>query len=402
LAAAYRLPQINLLVRGEAELALPGILQALNQGDPAAFFGHEGVLWQQPGVIAMAGFDRVNRPEDFSRFAVNLDSLRPAPLEKGLEMNFSRGCRRGCVFCCRAQGTKFRKLPLKKAAELIAAHERKLVAASLPGEASRAVNINDDDILQDPDYAREIFALLRKNRRRIFGIQTSIASLVNNDGSPGAEILDLVTDPALYVEDRPLLWLGTDAFLAERARRLGKKLPSRDHFSQLLGEFEKRGLRHFHYWISSDGATTWDEFVEELALIFGFFRDFANFGLLAHAPFIVPYPSSRLFGTLAPKDPRLKIKLALDAPDSRFAYRVIDRLETSWPQLNNLLRNERAGGEKGFFDFLKEKDLMAAAQIVYYFLKQEQLQGATTDSGVLRAREDLEKVISELMQLRDA
>ncbi len=172
-------------------------------------------------------------------------------------------------------------------------------------------------------------------------------------------------------DDRPLLWLGTDAFLPERARRLGKKLPPTGKFHDLLLELEKRGLRHFHYWISSDGDSTWEEFVAELALIFGYFRDFANFGLLAHAPFIVPYPSSRLFGTLAPDDPRLKIKLALDAPDSRFAYRVIDRLETNWPQLNCLLRNEKAGGEKGFFDLLKEKDLMAAAQLAYHFLKQE-------------------------------
>ncbi len=237
---------------------------------------------------------------------------------------------------------------------------------------------------------------------RIFGIQTSIASLVNSDGSPRAEILDLVSDPELYVEDHPLLWLGTDAFLPARAQRLGKKLPPPENFRDLLNELEKRGLRHFHYWISSDGDSTWDEFIAELALIFGFFRDFPNFGLLAHAPFIVPYPASSLFGRLPVNDPRLKIKLALDAADERFRYRVIDRLETRWPQLNALLKNEKAGGEKGFFDLLKEKNLMAAAQIAYHFLKQEMLQGAKNDPRLLRAREDLEKVISELMQLRDA
>ena len=188
-----------------------------------------------------------------------------------------------------------------------------------PTHPCHAININDDDILQEPDYAREIFALVKKNGMRIFGIQTSMASLVSNDGSPRTEILDLVADPGLYVDDRPLLWLGTDAFLTERARRLGKKLPPAGKFHDLLQELEKRGLRHFHYWISSDGDSSWEEFVAELALISGFFRDFANFGLLAHAPFIVPYPSSRLFGTLEPGDPRLKIKLALDAPDSRFA-----------------------------------------------------------------------------------
>ncbi len=77
LAAIYHLPQVNLWVRGEAELALPGILKALNEGDAGAFFGHEGVFWQQPGVIAMAGFDRVNRPVDFSALAFDLDFLKP-------------------------------------------------------------------------------------------------------------------------------------------------------------------------------------------------------------------------------------------------------------------------------------------------------------------------------------
>ncbi len=76
-------------------------------------------------------------------------------------------------------------------------------------------------------------------------------------------------------------------------------MPSLENFTALLGEIEKRGLRHFHYWISSDGDSTWEEFVEELALIFGFFRDFPGFGLLAHAPFIVPYPGQRIVRAIA-------------------------------------------------------------------------------------------------------
>jgi hypothetical protein len=416
LAAVHHLPQVNLFVRGEAERTLPAIVQALNLGDEQALFSEKGVFWQQPGMIAMAGFDQVNRPEDLGAVAVDLDFLEPALLENGLEMNFSRGCCRGCVFCCRAQGARFRKLPIEQAGELLQGYRKQVMGTArraptengngrddrAPTQSRYPVNINDDDILQDLEYAREIFALVRKNSLRIFGIQTSIASLVGSDGRPRSEALDLVADPGLYVDDRPLLWLGTDAFLPERARRLGKRLASGERLRELLGEFEKRGLRHYHYWISSDGDSNWKEFVEELTLIFGFFRDFPGFGLLAHAPFIVPYPSSRMFSTLEPDDPRLKIKLVLDAPDGRFSYRVIDRLETHWPQLNNLLRNDKAGGEKGFFDFLKEKDLMAAAQMAYYFLKQEMLQSVKSDQGLLRARVDLEKVISELMQLRDA
>ena len=398
LSAIYHLPQVNLFVRGEAELALPGILRSLNQGDAEAFFANTGVFWRQRGMIAMAGFDKVIRPVDLGDVPIDFDFMEPDQVEHGLEMNFSRGCRRGCVFCCRAQGSKLRKLPLEKVRELLGKY---YIIAKNTGRDDRAstfsININDDDILQDPAYARDIFAAIKDQGLRIFGVQTSTASLLNGSGDPAREVLDLVTDPDLYVEGKPLLWLGTDAFIPARARRLGKKLPPPDKFRELMEEMERRGIRHYHYWISSDGDSDWEEFVGELALVFSFFRDFPGFGLLAHAPFIVPYPSSALFARLPAGDPRLKIKLALDAPDARFGYKVVERLETQWPQMNCLLRNEKAGGEFGFFDLLKAKDLVAAAQLAYHFLKQEQLQGLTNDPSLQRVRESLELLIAELL-----
>ncbi len=399
LAAAYHLPQVNLFVRGEAEMVLPGIIQALEKGDTGNFFSHKGVYWQQPGMIALSAFDRVNRPEDLSAFRVDFDFLKNDDLGQGLEMNFSRGCIRGCMFCCRAQGLKFRKLPHDKAEEFLIEYSRKTAELQAAGKAARTVNINDDDILQDPAYAREIFSLLKKRDFRIYGVQTSPASLLVSDGSPGKEVLDLVADPGLYADGRPLLWLGTDTLMPQRAKRLGKPLPAAGQFAALLGEFEKRGLRHFHYWISSDGETTWAEFVEELSLIFGFSRDYPGFRLLAHAPFIVPYPASSLFGRMPDSDQRLKIKLALEAPDPRFSYKIVERMETCWPQLNALLRNEKAGGEKGFFDFLKEKDFIAAAQLAYHFLKQEQLQSPTNDPGPQSALERMELLFSEHLSI---
>jgi hypothetical protein len=464
LAAIFQLPQVNLFVRGEAEMALPRLLPALNRGDEAAFHGLKGIFWQRPGLIAMAGFGDINRPESFDSFAWDLDFLREEDLGQGLEMNFSRGCARGCLFCCRAQGKKLRKLPPGKAEELLNEYGKKAesmnevsgsprqeppplakgekvgiqsrqadekaspptpspkgegalkkvaLSGNLPpsplGEGgwgmgpetpalmAHFVNINDDDILQDPKYAGEIFDLIKKRGFRIFGIQTSTASLLHGDGTPRMDVLDLVADPGLYADGRPLLWLGTDAFLPARARRLGKRLPAAEKFRRLLGEFEKRHLRHFHYWISSDGDSTWGEFIGELAVIFAWHRDFPNFGLLAHSPFMVPYPAGALYGRLAPGDPRLKLKLALDAPDPRFRYDVADRLETNWTQLNNLLKNEKAGGEKGFFDFLKDKNFAAAAQLAYHFLKQEQLQSPESDPSLIKARKKIEKVIEELL-----
>jgi hypothetical protein len=401
LAAAYHLPQINLFVRGEAEMELPGILAALNRGDAQALMQAPGLFWQQPGLIIMSDFDSVNRPETFSRFHVDLRFLRPEDMRHGLEMNFSRGCRRGCVFCCRSQGSEFRTLTLEKAADILRKYGEKIRELEPDGDQPRAMNINDDDILQDPAYAAAIFALVKKAHFRIIGVQTSTASLVRGDGLPREEVLDLAADPGLFVESTPLLWLGTDAFLPARARRLGKKILPLEKFAKLLSALEKRGLRHFHYWISSDNASTWEEFIEELGLICDYHRDFPNFGLLAHAPFIVPYPSSRLFQRLTANDPQPKTKLVLNAPDARFRCVVVEHQETRWPQFNNLLKNEKAGGEYGFFDFLKTRDFKAAAQLAYHYLKQEQLRSAMNDQGLERSQEHVEKLIGELLELRN-
>jgi len=404
LAALYHLPQINLAVRGEAELALPEILKALNQGDIEALFRQSGVFWRQPGLLVLSSFDRINRPETFKHLQMDLGFLKPAHLARGLEINFSRGCGRGCVFCCRVQGRKLRKLPLEKAEELLNKYREKIAEFSLPGDALGAMNINDDDILQDPAYAAAVFMLVKKYGMRIHGIQTSPAALLQSDGTANTRVLDLAADPELYIDGRPLLWLGTDVFLPQRARRLGKRLPDPQAFAVLLAELEKRGLRHFHYWISSDGASNWEELAEELALIIRFYQDFANFNLLAHAPFIVPYPASRLFRELT-KGGRvvaaMKLRAEWRTPDPLFDFILPERLETAWPNLNRLLHNEKAGGEAGFFDFLKDKNFAAAAQLAYYFLKQEELQGSTSDPGWQRTRERLEQLIAELMELSD-
>ena len=404
LAALYHLPQINLAVRGEAELALPEILKALNLGDLEALFRQSGVFWRQPGLLVFSSFERINRPESFKHLQMEFNFLKPAHLEQGLEINFSRGCGRGCLFCCRVQGRKLRKLPLEKAEELLKKYGEKIAEFSLPGHASRAMNINDDDILQDPAYAAAVFALVKKYNFRIHGIQASPASLMKSDGTANTEVLDFAADPGLYFDGRPLLWLGTDVFLSRRAGRLGKRLPAPEAFPGFLAELEKHGLRHFHYWISSDGASNWEEFVEELALITGFYRDFANFNLLAHAPFIVPYPASRLYRELT-KGGRvvaaMKLKTEWRTADPLFDFILPERLETAWPNLNRLLNNEKAGGAAGFFDFLKDKNFAAAAQLAYHFLKQEELQGSTSDQGLQRARERLELLITELMERSD-
>ncbi|MCX6556924.1 MAG: hypothetical protein NTW95_05765 [Candidatus Aminicenantes bacterium] len=413
LAAVYHLPQINLFIRGEAELELPVILEALNRGDASTLFERKGWFWQKPGLIAMSAFDEIVRPENFSRFQVDLAFMQREHLRHGLEMNFSRGCGRGCLFCCHVQGSKLRQLPLTKAEDLLKAYKDKVNSKGVPLERPDCilgmpihdmpgrpagsplppvcipVNINDDDILQDPAYAAAVFALIKKSGFRIHGIQTSPVALVHNDGRANEEILALVADPELYLDSRPLLWLGSDVFLPQRGQRLGKRLPSLPAFADLLARLEKYGLRHYHYWISSDNDSTWEEFVTELALIIAYHRDFPNFSLLAHAPFIVPYPASRLCQSLPANTPKLMIREVFRAADPEFSFVLPERLETGFVNLNRLLRNEKADGEAGFFDLLKTKDLIAAAQLAYHFLKQEALQRPAVEKELLEAQHSI-------------
>jgi len=186
--------------------------------------------------------------------------------------------------------------------------------------------------------------------------------------------LALCADSALFVEDRPLVWLGSDAFLPERGRRLAKPLPPPALFEELLSALERRAVRHFHYWISSDYASSWPEFVAEVLYILGLRRRFPLFGVLPHAPFLVPYPSTPLHRLLRQGglDAAVRCRAVLRA-GGEFDYPLVERVETPWEQLNRLLRNERVHGAPGFFDHLRAGDDFQALLVVYHFLKQERL-----------------------------
>jgi len=97
--SAFHLPEINLLVRGEAEFILPGLIRAINANDIDKLLKYKGFLFQVPGIIIISGFIEVIIPDRFDGFQFNLDFLEKNHFEAGLEINVSRGCQRGCIFC---------------------------------------------------------------------------------------------------------------------------------------------------------------------------------------------------------------------------------------------------------------------------------------------------------------
>jgi hypothetical protein len=400
--STFHLPEINLLVRGEAEFILPGLIKAINANDIDKLLEYKGFLFQIPGIIIISDFNEINIPNCFDEFHFNLDFLEKNHFEAGLEINVSRGCKRGCIFCSAVQGKQLRKLPKTIVEDLLNQFSGKLDTFNIQSPQARTVNINDDDILQDPDYATDIFQSIKKHRSRLWGVQTSMDSFFTGSGEIEFKVLDVIDDKSLCVDDNPLVWLGTDTFLKQRGKRLGKKTPDEAQLLRLIEEFEKREIRNYHYWISSDHMSDWDEFTREFMFIYQLYTRFNYFGLIAHSPFLVPYfttPAYRRLVHAKGLKNRVKYKQILKSDKDLFTFPLVERVETGYRQLNRLLNNEKLNDRPGFFDYLRQKDYVNAFITLYNFLKQERMEAVPGEQaeGLLRIEKNVEELIAKIM-----
>jgi hypothetical protein len=213
--------------------------------------------------------------------------------------------------------------------------------------------------------------------------------------------LDLVNEPSLFVHDRPLLWLGTDVFLPQRARRLGKGAFDAQVFRQLVEAFEQRKIYNYHYWISSDHLTGWPELFAEFSYLYSLLDRYRYFGLLPHSPFIIPYASTPLYRLLtrsAEWKKQIVLKKKLEASLAALRLPLVCRVDTQWTHLNRLLSNGAMAAGRGFFDGVKEGDYLAAFQTFFSFLKQDRLlmesEGRTQEADQLK---DLENKLGDLI-----
>ncbi len=262
----YLFPKANIIFPGEGDRAFGEVLASLK----------EGKIPRGPWGIRLGGKEKPPQPipirESLSRVFPDLSLA-----EQELEIVLTRGCPRSCIFCTHAHGRLQRRTPLSSVRNWMREFRKK---------GGERVNLADDDILLDPDYAKEVFRIIGEEGLKIWGVQTSMDSL----RLPGA--IEALRKAPFVAE--PILWIGTDAFLDRRAKRLAKRSRQRD-IMWTIEKLEDEGIKNYHYWILTDCLSELEEFVEEFSLVGKLIMNFPGFHLLPNAPFLIPYPYTPAF-----------------------------------------------------------------------------------------------------------
>lgn len=405
LQALFFLPEINLFVRGESEFILSEIITSINDNNFKKLLENGGFVFQKPGLLIISDFDKINRPVDLSGINFNLSFIKKDQMRNGIEINLSRGCVNSCIFCSRIQGKEVRQLPEKNIEELLKSYSKRAGQFGIETTAIKTININDDDILQDEVYSRNVFDIIKKNAYSLWGIQSSISSFYTKDKLIDKNKISIIADKDLYTDNNALLWVGTDTFLSERGKRLGKLFPYKEVIYDIVNEFEKNEITNYHYWISSDFNSTWGEFIKEMKIIYDLGKKFKSFSILAHSPFLIPYSSTPLYKYLTGSSgmgKQVKLKKFLNSSNELFDFPLVLKVETRFINLNRLLCNESMPGRKGFFTYLKSGDFLNSFVTIYDFLKNERLfmesAGNFSEAESLKIlEENLEDFIAKLI-----
>jgi radical SAM superfamily enzyme YgiQ (UPF0313 family) len=364
---------INFFLRGEADNAITDIIRVMSgfkKNDIFSIFNEiskfQGFYYNDEDYFILSNIDKINRVSDIDSLEIDFSIVPDKKIEKGIELNLSRGCPRACIFCSHVHGRKFRMVSPEKTKRILKDYKNEVRKRKIEGNQIYNININDDDILLGEEKMYEIIDIIKKEGFKIYGFQTSVSSFVNGKGI-NYEMLDYIADKGIYVS-KPLLWIGTDTFLEKRGKRLGKQYLKREIFELLLNEFQKREILNYHYWIILDGDSSWKEFIYEFFYIWGISNKFKNFNLLPTSSYLIPYPYSAAYmKDLKRKNSRIIIKKILKSRTGEYDYPIVEREE---PEDEFLSRAVSPVFEYKTIEYLKRGDYFNAFQRIYPYIKK--------------------------------
>ncbi len=366
---------INFIVRGEADNIIADILNLISgfeKNDIFSIFNEiskfQGFYYNDDDYFILANMDRVNSVIDIDSLEIDFSVIPDKKLEKGLELNLSRGCPRSCIFCSHIHGKKFRIINPENLKTILKNYKKEIEKRKIDSSQIFNININDDDILLGQEKTCEIIDTIKAEGFKIYGFQTSISSFVDKRGID-YKMLDYIGDKELYA-DNPLLWIGTDTFLEKRGKRLGKQYLKKEMFEILLNEFQKRDIINYHYWIILDGDSDWKEFIDEFFYIWEISKRTENFNLLPTSSYLIPYPYSAAYlKDVKRENSRVIIKKILKSRTGGYDYPVIEREQ---PEDEFLTRAVSPVFEYKTIEYLKNKDFFNAFQRIYPYIKKSQ------------------------------
>ncbi len=391
LAVSAHLPEANLIIRGEAEGTFGRILSLVH--DPLLnikeLFKIKGFLYRDDNILISSYFSEISVPE-IKYSNMDIDSIPEEEIEKGLEINTSRGCPRSCIYCSHVHGKVVREIPIENIKGWLIKFKEKLREKGIKNPYSFVININDDDILLNEDRAEKILKVIHELGFKIWGIQTSLETVEEKRGS-----LDFISNPEFYIYKKPLLWLGTDSFLPERRKRLGRKPLNKKSIEEIVEMFEKKEIWNFHYLILSDHKTDWIEFIEEIIFICNLQKCYKYFEIIPTSRFLIPYPYTPSF-KIIPMD-RIEKEILSAKGYPQFDYPIVKFVKPQNQSIYYLLNSSLPFGsltfERDFINSLASKNFREVINTLYSILKLEieEEKDGEKKKTLIRLLNDLEK-----------
>jgi hypothetical protein len=378
-AVAAHLHPADFVLRGDGEISFQKLLKILSHEDRETEFSCcftqdlltiQGLYYHGERCIVSSDFDLNPENPSPGNFDLTFSGTGIDTLKNGLEYSTSRGCAGRCYFCSHVHGRTVRSIPMDTIQVHLSAfltHIRGLTSSQTLPSSALTVNLNDDDLLMNPERCIRIIQMIRSQGMKIWGIQTSLDALIHT--SRQEHLMTFLSDPELYPGGRPLMWIGTDAFNSARLARLGKVGGSADieFIAQVL---KKNKILGCHYWIMTDADSDWEEFLEELMMLHALTESCGEtFRILPNAASLIPYPSTPMYRLRfhQKRHNRIEMKtvlqtdrltdfnyplVAFERPDSPFLHALVEP-EARVPE--RLMFNAR-----NFIRDIRKKDLLSA------------------------------------------